>query len=552
MEENTLVADRKKEWEAKYLAAAEKKARKEHFATLSDIEVRALYSSADVPSGFDERLGFPGEYPFTRGIHPNLFRGKLWTMRQYAGFGSAGQTNERFLYLLKAGQTGLSVAFDLPTQMGFDSDEPISLGEVGRTGVAVDTLDDMRTLFKDIPLDKVSTSMTINAPAIVLLAMYVALAQEQGISREKLQGTVQNDILKEYVARGTYIYPPGPSLRLVTDVIEFCTRVLPSWNPISISGYHMREAGCTAVQEIAFTLLNGMTYVREAIARGLDVDSFAPRLSFFFCAQNNLIEEVAKFRAARRLWASIMKETFGAKNPRSMMLRFHTQTAGCALTAQQPLNNAVRVTLQALAAVLGGTQSLHTNSYDEALALPTTDSVTLALRTQQIIANESGTADTVDPLGGSWYLESLTTRLEEGFHRYKEEIDRRGGMLQAVEDGYVAKEIHNSAYAWQQKVEKKQEIVVGVNEYASGGKTQITRLVIDPTLEEIQRKNLKAVRDSRDASAVGAALDALRRAALGSANLFEPILAAVKAMASIGEVCGVLREVFGEYRRREL
>jgi methylmalonyl-CoA mutase N-terminal domain/subunit len=552
MEENTLVADRKKEWEAKYLAAAEKKARKEHFATLSDIEVRALYSSADVPSGFDERLGFPGEYPFTRGIHPNLFRGKLWTMRQYAGFGSAGQTNERFLYLLKAGQTGLSVAFDLPTQMGFDSDEPISLGEVGRTGVAVDTLDDMRTLFKDIPLDKVSTSMTINAPAIVLLAMYVALAQEQGISREKLQGTVQNDILKEYVARGTYIYPPGPSLRLVTDVIEFCTRVLPSWNPISISGYHMREAGCTAVQEIAFTLLNGMTYVREAIARGLDVDSFAPRLSFFFCAQNNLIEEVAKFRAARRLWASIMKETFGAKNPRSMMLRFHTQTAGCALTAQQPLNNAVRVTLQALAAVLGGTQSLHTNSYDEALALPTTDSVTLALRTQQIIANESGTADTVDPLGGSWYLESLTTRLEEGFHRYKEEIDRRGGMLQAVEDGYVAKEIHNSAYAWQQKVEKKQEIVVGVNEYASGGKTQITRLVIDPTLEEIQRKNLKAVRDSRDASAVGAALDALRRAALGSANLFEPVLAAVKAMASIGEVCGVLREVFGEYRRREL
>jgi methylmalonyl-CoA mutase N-terminal domain/subunit len=528
-------------------AVARSPERRKAFATTSGIAVPPVAAAADVKPGLDGRLGLPGEYPFTRGVQPTMYRGRFWTMRQYAGFGTAEESNKRYRYLLESGQTGLSVAFDLPTQMGRDSDHPRARGEVGKVGVAIDSIEDMGLLLDRIPLGQVSTSMTINATGGILLALYQAIGERQGVSPAELQGTIQNDILKEYAARGTYIYPPAPSLRFITDIFAYTARVMPKWNPISISGYHIREAGSTAVQEVAFTLADGIAYVEAALRAGLDVDAFAGRLSFFFNAHNNLLEEVAKFRAARRLWARIMKERFRARDPRSMMLRFHTQTAGSMLTAQQPDNNVVRVTLQALAAVLGGTQSLHTNSRDEALGLPTEDSVRIALRTQQIIANESGVADLIDPLGGSWAVERMTDEIEERARVYLDRIDEMGGMVEAISRGYVQKEIQDAAYAWQRQVEAKEQVVVGVNAFRSE-EVAVPAMKLDPALEEQQISRLRAFRARRNGTAARQAVDAVRAAARGTENLMPHVLAAVKAEATLGEISDALRDAFGEYR----
>lgn len=523
--------------------------RREEFSTASNIELEALYTPLDTENiDYLEKLNFPGQQPFTRGVYPTMYRSRLWTIRQYAGFGTARETNERYRYLLDQGQTGLSVAFDLPTQIGYDSDHDLARGEVGRVGVAIDTLEDMETLFDRIPLDKVSTSMTINSPAAVLLAMYVAVAEKQGVDRKKLAGTVQNDILKEYIARGTYIFPPEPSLKLVTDIFEFCSQELPRWNSISISGYHIREAGSDAVQELAFTLANGIEYVKSALKIGLKVDDFAPRLSFFFNAQMNFFEEIAKFRAARRLWAEIMRDRFQAQQDKSCMLRFHTQTAGAALTAQQPENNIIRVAYQALAAALGGTQSLHTNSFDEALGLPTEKSVKIALRTQQVLAQETGIADVIDPLGGSYLIESLTEELVAGARDYLAEVEELGGMAEAIKAGFVQREIQETAYEMQRDIEEEREIVVGVNKYQEEDREIGDILKVDPELEKSQRRSLEEVRSRRDDHRVAEHLETIRAAAQQEKNLMYPILEAVRDYVSVGEICGVLREEFGEYQ----
>ena len=514
--------------------------------------VKSLYTSNDVVEVDPvSDLGAPGAYPYTRGIQPTMYRGRFWTMRQYAGFGTAEATNRRFRYLLEQGQTGLSVAFDLPTQMGYDSDHPMALGEVGRTGVAIDSLADMERLFEGIPLDKVSVSMTINAPATLLLVMLQAVAEKQGVASEKLTGTVQNDILKEYIARNTYIFPPDPSMRLITDLFAHCATHIPRWNTISISGYHMREAGCTAVQEVAFTLANATAYVEAALKSGLSIDRFAPQLSFFFAAWTDVLEEVAKFRAARRLWARLMRERFGATDPRSWQLRFHTQTAGSSLTAQQPDNNIVRTTLSALAAVLGGTQSLHTNSKDEAIALPTEASALTALRTQQILAHEGGVTTTADPLGGSYYVEALTCQIEQGVRDYFAEIEKRGGVLTCVETGYVQSEIHESAYLYQRQVERGERTVVGVNRYVTAEQGPMTIERVDPALEIEQQQRLSALRASRNDTAVQDSLSRLEAAAHGPDNLLPFMLEAVKVYATVGEICDVLRRAFGTYRAPE-
>ncbi len=522
---------------------------KKKFFTSSGMEIKSVYKPEDIePFDYDEKLGMPGSYPFTRGVYPEMYRSRLWTMRQYAGYATAEESNKRYRYLLEQGQTGLSVAFDLPTQIGYDSDHPLSRGEVGKVGVAIDSLEDMEVLFKEIPLDRVSTSMTINATAAILLAMYIVVAEKQGVSPEKLSGTIQNDILKEYIARGTYIYPPRPSLRIITDIFDYCSKYVPKWNTISISGYHIREAGSTAVQEVAFTLADGIAYVEAAIKRGLDVDKFAPRLSFFFNAHNNFLEEIAKFRAARRLWAKIMKERFNAKNPSSWRLRFHTQTAGSTLTAQQPMVNVVRVTIQALSAVLGGTQSLHTNSMDEALSLPTESSARLALRTQQVIGYESGVTDTVDPLAGSYYIEKLTDEIEKRAVEYIEKIDNMGGMLSAIEEGYVQREIQDSAYKYQMEIEKNEKVVVGVNKFQIEEEENYDILKIDEEMERKQVERVKRLKKERDGDAVRKSLEKVKDVAKGDENLMFPIIEAVKNYATLGEISDALREVFGEYR----
>jgi methylmalonyl-CoA mutase, N-terminal domain len=523
--------------------------RQKSFATTSNIEVERLYDPSDTDeAAYLEKVGLPGEFPFTRGVQPTMYRGRFWTMRQYAGFGTAEESNKRYRYLLGQGQTGLSVAFDLPTQMGFDSDHARAQGEVGRVGVAIDSIADMETLLGGIPLDKVSTSMTINATASTLLALYLVVAERQKVGWDKVNGTIQNDILKEYIARGTYIYPPTGSMRIITDIFEFCTREVPNWNTISISGYHIREAGSTAAQEIAFTLADGIAYVDAAVKKGLDIDAFAARLSFFFNVHNNFFEEIAKFRAARRLWAHLMKERFGAKDPRSMMLRTHAQTAGSSLTAQQPDNNVVRVTIQALAGVLGGTQSLHTNSKDEALALPQEAAVRLALRTQQVIAYESGVADTIDPLAGSYFMEALTDELEKKAIEYIAEIDRRGGAVKAIEEGYQQTEIHNAAYRYQQEIEQKERIIVGVNQFLLEDEVQGELLRIDPDLERRQAQRTAAVRAERSQRAAEAALAKVSQTARGGENLMPVIVDAVRNYCTLGEIADAMREVFGEYR----
>ncbi|PYZ94381.1 methylmalonyl-CoA mutase [Salipaludibacillus keqinensis] len=521
--------------------------RKEEFQTSSSIPIERTYFPDKIDNAYIDSLGFPGEYPYTRGIRGTMYRGKYWTMRQYAGFGSAQETNERFRYLLDQGQTGLSVAFDLPTQIGYDSDDPMALGEVGKVGVAIDSLEDMEILFDQISLNQVSTSMTINAPAAVLLAMYIAVAEKQGVAKEDIRGTIQNDILKEYIARGTYIYPPKPSMRLITDIFAYCSDHVPSFNTISISGYHIREAGSTAVQELAFTMSNAVAYVEAALAAGLDIDSFAPRLAFFFNGHNEFFEEIAKFRAARRMWANIMKERFDAKNPKSWQLRFHTQVAGSTLTAQQPENNVVRVALQALAAVLGGTQSLHTNAKDEALSLPTEDSARIALRTQQIIAHETGVSDTVDPLGGSYYIETLTDQLEEEALKYMNQIDEMGGAVSAVEKQYMQREIHRAAYDAQKRLENKDDIVVGVNKFQVGEEQQPDLLKVDEAFVESQIERLQQIREHRDNEKVDYILTQLKTAAKGTDNLMYLIIEAVKQYATVGEICHALRDVYGEY-----
>lgn len=524
--------------------------RKEKFKNSSDIEIKRLYSPADVEElDYETDLNLPSQFPFTRGIQDTMYRGKFWTMRMYAGFATAEESNKRYKYLIEQGSMGLSVAFDLPTQMGYDSDDNIAEGEVGKVGVAIDSLADMEILFDGIPLDKVSTSMTINAPASVLLAMYIAVAEKQGVSPDKLRGTIQNDILKEYVARGTYIFPVRPSMRLITNIFEYCSANVPLWNTISISGYHIREAGSTAAQEIAFTLSNGIAYVQAAIDAGLSVDDFAPRLSFFFNAHNDLFEEVAKYRAARRLWAKIMRDRFKAQNPKSMMLKFHTQTGGSTLTAQQPENNIVRVAIQTLAAVLGGTQSLHTNSKDEALALPTEESVRTALRTQQIVAMESGVTDTIDPLGGSYYVESLTDSLEEEALKLICRIDDLGGSPSAIEKGYMQQEIMDASYAYQKEIETGKRIIVGVNKYQVEEKKPSGLLRVDPIVGELQSKKISALKEKRDNEKTKEALDALGRACRTDENLMPYILTAVKEYATLGEICNVMREVFGEYQQ---
>ncbi|MFO0739172.1 MAG: methylmalonyl-CoA mutase family protein [Labilithrix sp.] len=542
-------AELRKKWEAETLAKVEAKEKpRARVANLAGhADVAPLYGPEDI-EGFDPvtALGVPGAPPFTRGVQPNMYRGRLWTMRQYAGFGTAAESNERYHYLLKQGQTGLSVAFDLPTQMGRDSDDERSLGEVGKVGVAIDSLDDMRTLLKGLPLDKISTSMTINSTASTLLCLYIAVAEEQGVPRDKLRGTIQNDILKEYMARGTYIFPPRPSIRLITDIFAFCGKEVPKWNTISISGYHIREAGCDAAQEIAFTLADGIAYCQAATEAGLDIDSFGAQLSFFFNVHNNVIEEVAKFRAARRMWSAIMKDRFGAKTDRARALRFHGQTAGMTLTAQQPLNNVVRVTMQTIAAVLGGCQSLHTNSYDEALGLPTSESATIALRTQQIVANESGIADFVDALGGAWAVEALTNRLEAEANRYLARIDELGGMVSAIEQGYPQREIQNSAYAYQLEVERKQRIIVGQNEYVQEA-TEVPILQLNPENERAQVKRLEAWRSKRDESKHAAAMQKIENAAKGTDNMLPFILEGVKAGGTVGEIANVLRAIWGEH-----
>ena len=527
--------------------------RKEQFETLSGIPVDRLYSPSEKAlKDYGLELGFPGMFPFTRGVQPTMYRGRFWTMRQYSGFATAKETNERFKFLLEQGQTGLSIAFDLPTQIGYDSDNPLAQGEVGKVGVAIDSLADMELLFDGIPLNKVSTSMTINAPAAVLLAMYIAVGEKQGVPMNKLRGTIQNDILKEYVARGTYIFPPKPSMRLITDTFKFCSQNMPFWNTISISGYHIREAGSTAVQEIAFTLANGIAYVDAAIKVGLDVDSFASRLSFFFGSHSDFFEEIAKFRAARRLWARIMRDRFGAKDDSSCRMRFHTQTAGCTLTAQQPDNNVVRVTLQALQGVLGGTQSLHTNSRDEALSLPTEQSVQIALRTQQIIAYETGVGDTIDPLAGSYFIEHLTDEVEKRAMEYIVKIDDMGGAPAAIEKGFIQREINDSAYKFQQAVDNSTRVVVGLNRFTVEEEQQFDYLRVDPTAEAEQIGRLQEMKEERDHATVEKTLETLRSAAKSDSNLMPLILDAVKAYATLGEMCGVLREVFGEYRSPDI
>uniref|UniRef100_A0A7C5ERZ4 Methylmalonyl-CoA mutase n=1 Tax=Desulfobacca acetoxidans TaxID=60893 RepID=A0A7C5ERZ4_9BACT len=523
--------------------------RKPQFVNTSGIPIARVYTPLDL-TDFDylKQLGMPGQYPFTRAVQPTAYRGRFWTMRQYAGFGTAEETNERYHFLLKSGQTGLSVAFDLPTQIGYDSDHELARGEVGKVGVAIDSLWDMERLFQGIPLDQVSTSMTINAPCAIILAMYLAVAEKQGVPFDKLRGTVQNDILKEYPARGTYIFGPRKSMRLITDIFAYCTEHVPQWNTISISGYHIREAGATAVQEVAFTLANGIAYVQAAIEAGLKVDEFGPRLSFFFNSHLDFFEEIAKFRAARRLWAKIMKERFGAQDPRSQMLRFHTQTAGCSLTAQQPLNNIMRTAFEALAAVLGGTQSLHTNSFDEALALPSELAVQVALRTQQIIAYETGVGDTVDPLAGSYYVEYLTDEIERRAQDYIEQIDRMGGAVAAIEKGFIQKEIQDSAYRYQREIERGERIVVGLNKFQVKEEEKPKDLLkVDPAVADKQIARLKELKRTRDTAAVKEALAEVRAAALGTANLMPPILKAVKSLATLGEICDTLRAVWGEY-----
>ncbi|WP_276300347.1 acyl-CoA mutase large subunit family protein [Halorussus lipolyticus] len=524
--------------------------RKDEFTTdTGGQEVERIYTPNDVADlDYDDDLGFPGEEPYTRGVYSTMHRGRLWTMRQYAGFGTPEETNERFEYLIENGSSGLSMAFDLPTQMGYDSDADMAAGEVGKSGVAIDSLHDMETVFDGIPLDEVSTSMTINAPASVLLAMYIAVGDKQGVDREELRGTIQNDLLKEYIARNTYIYPPEPSMRIITDIFEFCADETPKFNTISISGYHIREAGATAAQELAFTLGNGIEYVEAAMDAGLDVDDFAPQLSFFFNAHNNILEEVAKFRAARRMWATIMEERFDAQNPKSKQLKFHTQTAGSTLTAQQVDNNIVRVAYQALAAVLGGTQSLHTNGKDEALALPTEDSVRTALRTQQILAHESGAADTIDPLAGSYYIESLTDDVEDDAFDLLDTVDEKGGMLQAIEDQWVQRQIQDIAYERQREIEEKERVIVGVNEFEVDEEPEVDIQEVTEEEEQKQIDHLNAVKDDRDDEEVEAKLDALREAAEGDENVMPYIIDAVKAYATVGEICGVFRDTFGEYR----
>jgi len=545
------LEQQKEKWEKETVVKSfDKLPERGEFSTSSDIPVNRVYTPLDIANvDYLKKLGFPGEYPLTRGVYTTMYRGRLWTMRQYAGFGTAEQTNKRFKYLLGHGQTGLSVAFDFPTQVGYDCDHPLSLGEVGKVGVSASTLKDMEILFDGIPLDKVTTSMTINAPANVLLAIYIAVGQKQGVEQSRLGGTVQNDVLKEYVARGMYIFPPKPSMRMITDIFVYCSQKMPQWNTISISGYHIREAGATAVQEVAFTFANAIAYVQAAIDRGLDVDKFAGRLSFFFAAHNNFLEEIAKFRAARRLWAKIMRERFKAKNLNSWMLRFHTQTSGVALTAQQPYNNVVRVALQALSAVLGGTQSLHTNSFDEAYALPSEQAVAVALRTQQIIAHESGVVDTVDPLAGSYYVEHLTNEIEERAQKYIEQIDGMGGAVSAIEKGFMQREITESAYRFQKEVEAKKRIVVGVNEYVGEEEVPIKTLQVDPAVEKTLVEQLKEIKRQRNQPKVNETLNKLRNAAEQENESLMPfILQAVKEYATLGEICGTLREVFGEYK----
>jgi len=538
-----------KAWEEKTRAQTAKiPERRQEFETLSGFPIKNLYTPVDISQlDYEGKIGFPGQFPFTRGVQNTMYRGRFWTMRQYAGFGSAEDTNRRFRYLLDHGQTGLSVAFDLPTQIGYDSDHALALGEVGKVGVAIDSVRDMAVLFDQIPLDQVSTSMTINSPAAILTGMYLALADRDGISFETLRGTIQNDVLKEYIARGTYIFPPKPAMRITTNILEYCARTMPQWNSISISGYHMREAGCTAVQEVAFTLSDGITYVEAALAAGLLIDDFAPRLSFFFSAHQDFLEEIAKYRAARRLWARIMKEKFKATNPRSMMLRYHVQTAGCSLTAQQPLLNILRTGFEALSAALGGCQSLHTNSYDEALALPSEEAAQIALRTQQIIAYETGVTETVDPLAGSYYIEHLTEKIESEAEQYIKKIEDMGGMIPAIEAGYVQGEIANSAYEYQKKVEAKERIVVGVNKFQIEEPTPSGLLKVDMAVGEAQVEKLKDLRSGRDSGNVRTALDLIKRGAEKDENLMPLIVEAVKVQATLGEICDALRDVFGEY-----
>ena len=547
--------EKKAAWEQNVLGKSLAKApeSRETFRTGSGDVINRLYTPEDVENiDYDSEIGYPGQYPFTRGYQTTMYRGKPWTMRMYAGFATAEESNQRYKFLVEQGSTGLSVAFDLPTQIGYDSDHALAEGEVGKVGVAIDSLKDMEILFDGIPLDKVSTSMTINAPASVLLAMYIAVAEKQGVSADKLRGTIQNDILKEYIARGTYIFPTEPSMRLITNIFEYCSKEVPQWNTISISGYHIREAGSTAAQEVGFTLADGIAYVDAAIKAGLDVDTFAPRLSFFFNAHNDLLEEVSKYRAARRLWAKIMKERFGAKKEKSMMLKFHTQTGGCTLTAQQPDNNIVRVAIQTLAAVLGGTQSLHTNSRDEALALPTTESVQIALRTQQIVAYESGVTNTVDPLAGSYYIEAKTKQIEDEAMEYIRKIDEIGGAPKAIDLGFIQKEITDSAYKYQMEIESLDRIVVGVNKFQVEEEAPKGLLRVDPIVGEMQKKKIADVKASRNNEAVESSLEALRKACQGTDNVMPFILAAVKEYATLGEICGVMREVFGEYEQAVL
>ncbi len=544
----------KGKWEKEILdrALGKEKERKDVFTSISGEPIERLYTPLDVSDlDYNEQLGYPGQFPFTRGVQPTMYRGRFWTMRQYAGFGSARESNVRYRYLWEQGQTGLSIAFDLPTQAGYDSDHPLSMGEVGKVGVAVDCIGDMRLLFDEIPLDKVTTSMTINAPATVLLAMYLAVADEQGIPYEKLGGTVQNDILKEITVRGQYIYPPRPSMKLTVDLIEYCFKNVPRWNSISISGYHIREAGSTAAQEAAFTIADGIAYVQACVERGLDVDKFAPRLSFFFNAFTNVVEEVAKFRAARRVWARIMKERFGAKDPRSLMLRFHVQTGGVMLTAQQPLNNIIRVTLQAYAAALGGCQSLHTNSYDEALCLPTEQAVTVALRTQQIVAEESGATDSIDPLAGSYMVEALTDKIEKQVNDYLEKIDNMGGTLKAIEKNYIQKEIQQSSYRFQKEIENNERVYVGINKYTMEEAPPANLLKVDMKVGQAEAEKLRKMRAARDKKRWEKALENLRKVSEKNENVMSAVIEAVKAEATIGEICDVWREIYGEYKPKQ-
>ncbi|MHA2426737.1 MAG: acyl-CoA mutase large subunit family protein [Candidatus Hermodarchaeia archaeon] len=549
--EKETVSNMKRDWETTTLKKTLDKSpeRSERFITTSSRPIARLYTPTDITDfDYEQSLGFPGQFPYTRGVYPTMYRGRFWTMRMFSGFGTAEQTNARFRYLLEQGQTGLSVAFHLPTIQGLDSDDPMSNGEIGVCGVAIDSLADMEILFSKIPLNKVTTSMTINAPAAVLLCFYIAAAEKQGVSSTQIGGTIQNDILKEYQAQKTWIFPPDPSMRIITNILEFCTKKVPRWNTISISGYHIREAGATAVQELAFTLANGLAYVQAGVNAGLKVDDFAPRLSFFFDSHLDLFEEIAKFRAARRIWAREMQERFQAKNPRSYLLRFHTQTAGVSLTAQQPENNIVRTTIQALAAVLGGTQSLHTNSMDEAWALPTAKAATIALRTQQILAHESGIANTIDPLGGSYFIETLTNEMEEETYKYFDRIEKLGGVVESIKKGFFQREIADSAFRYQREIEEKDRIIVGVNDYITEDMLEIPVLKIDPEVERTQLTRLQKTRKTRNNKKVDELLSRLQRAAEGTENLLPHILAAVREYATVGEICNALRDVYGEYQ----